>query len=414
MAQTRSALLLTATELARCQRVGARLAAELGAMISRLPVGVRSVRETSNRLKIDRSVYQRILAASRERSDGCQALLRAPGTRGLQQFIAAFERTGGDKSVAVAAKSVVVAVDDLTRELGGSQTQLHSRIQASVALTDGEGQDELALRVRRKRYELDVQLFGVEVESRIALEVFRPLPGDPTKFEFAHVIGSVGVTTHQEGTPFILINRASLSPSLLARASALDGSPLAENESSAILEEFSTMPLPQTTSRGTDQLSVLVVDAELRIGAPPFEVFASRLISPAGEHPAHGQDNTIDMGVSLRYPTRNLLFDTYLHRSMARACTASTALYCQSDSREPFRERWYDRLQNPPHLEVRGPARFEETHPSYPRMAELAGHVFDLLGWDATEFVNHRCHVEYPLSGAQYVTSFDFAKSDAS
>jgi hypothetical protein len=76
-------------------------------------------------------------------------------------------------------------------------------------------------------------------------------------------------------------------------------------------------------------------------------------------------------------------------------------------------QRWLDRLPDRPTLEHLGFGFEQAGSTAYPRMTHLIGHLCNSQGWDPNEFVGHRCQVDFPVWGVQYIMSFDFGGGES-
>jgi hypothetical protein len=392
-----------------CRRVGSRLASELRSLLRAMPDSARTVRGLAAHLGVDRNICQRVVAATKEQEESEQVLVRAPGVRGLRAFLHAAGDHGVDDSLTAAAAAAVEAFEELTSKLAGSQTRLIARIHAAGDRVGG-GLPEAAVEdARRQRHLADIKLMGLSCETRVVLDILRPMPDDERLFEHANVGGWAGVRTFSKGVPFVTFRGVSSETPTESRVMNFDYEPITGNSSGFLLEEFSSSPPPQITTRGSGNSVLEIIDVPLAGGSSPLDFFTGRLVSPAGPHPAyHSDERSLIRNVMARYPTQRLFLDIYLHRSMASASLPFVGCYMQSLYAGPIKDRWYDRMPHSPKLEVLGLGLDRAGSEWHPRQAALTRHVFDRLDWPAGEFVGYRCEVSYPLSSTDYAMWFEF------
>lgn len=401
--------LLTPQELSRCDRVGTRLQAELESVLAALPTEVSTVRAIEAHLGINRNVCQRIKACVGKRRDARGALLLAPGVAGLKSFVQAFLDHGGEPSIAAAASSAIHLFEELIRELGGSQTKLNARVKLVGNSAKEPPTESSILQARRTRFEADIQLLGIGVGTNVILDVFRPLPDDPSQVEHVFVIGYHGVRTFYDGMPIVNLMLLGSGPESKTRVFTLDGEPLGENPTGVVVEEFSSKPLPEVTTRGSGKRSLLVFDPDTDPSAPPFDLVFARHMSPAGTNPVLEAEPLLVRTITMRYPARRLVNDVWLHKSMAESCQASGDVLFKSNTSRERRERWYDSLPHGPKVHAFAVGELPPKLPDLAGQEALAIHVFKQLGWDMADFGCFRMQVEYPLTGPEYGVVFDFS-----
>jgi hypothetical protein len=191
----------------------------------------------------------------------------------------------------------------------------------------------------------------------------------------------------------------------------------------SIVPDFSSTPPPQLTVRR--QPGRVTVLTETTPGVKSDVVLARRFSEirhPALDDPAQQFCWMLSEG-----PSHNLVMQVFMHRSMARASIPSADAYFvgsrgivggmqQNERGETYVElpafRWFDRLPDGPRLEQLGTGLEHASHACYPRLGELSDELFRRHDWDPAEFVGVRCHVRYPVWGAQYLIAFDFSRDD--
>jgi hypothetical protein len=405
---------LSGEDAALAEQVGARLRSNLSTLIRAMESEARSVREMAEYLGIDRNLCQRVASAAKVDGDAREVLMRAPGTRGLSIFVEAFRAKGDPVGHAEPAQAAVEAFESLIHGLAGSQTKLVARLKASLRnVSEPIPADEAAL-ARRTRFEADVQLMGISARTHSVLDVYRPMahdPADPSQalFEGFQASAWERIRSHHRGVPFIQRMIVNPNDGTAVRPSTIDREPHAAHPSGYFLAPFCSDPLPTYTQKGGGESTTGIFDLDLEPGGPALDLGSGRLLSPAGTLPALTSDPVILRRVTPRYPTRCLILDVLLHRSLASSSVASLGAYIPVTSRSlALHERWFDRVPNPPRLEVYDPASGGASSPVWSRQAEFVLYTLERLGWSPAEFVGYRCEVQHPLIGVAYILNFDF------
>ncbi|MHC5114432.1 MAG: hypothetical protein ACYTGP_08405 [Planctomycetota bacterium] len=389
-------------------------------------------------LGVTKPICQRLLRSTRHPGDPLEALSFLPGVRGLRQVVQAAEDRGCDPAAVAAAAAAVDRYEVLIHEHGGSQTRLlasleEARTAPAAAPAEVTGDDAM-LEARRRAFEGLRYVTGRSFQTHVAVFAYRPCDDDPDLLDCMTAMGMIGVERLAHSLPICPMNRFSFSTRDDADApgdttnshlEGLGGEPVATGAPVSVLAEFCSKPLPAVVAREHQgQLSVLVdPDSATQ---DPFDVMLGTCFSGV-RHPALGELKMQDCSLVSEGPSRNLVMAVHLHRSLAQASIPSLACYALGN-RGPIAapdagehgpspanlaaQRWFDRLPDRPRLEHMGIGLEQTGSAFYPRITELVGHLLDAQGWDADEFVGHRCQVEYPVWGAQYLMSFDFRDSE--
>jgi hypothetical protein len=404
----------------RADRVARRLHGELRGLIRRLPEPDRGASALARILGVDRTTCQRVVSAVEKPFPGPVVLSQVPGVRGLQQFIDGMRTIEHDASAVDSAEAAVESFAELIQDLGGSQTRLVKRL-ASVGVVEKPGGplEEAASEadIRRRLFDCGVQLCGQYSQVSIATFVFRPTPGAPTRIDMAQLRGFIGHRMRPDAMPFSV--QWWVDPDDADRDPreegfrTLDRTPIRGRSQGVLLEEFSSHPAPAVTSRGPSDQRVMLIDPASAARHEKFDVVTAGLLEGAQVHPAHDAPPMHEVWMLGRFPTRTLIFDVLLHRSMARACIPGVGRYVISPAlNESMERRWLDRFPGGPRLQILEPGITGLAHRAYPRYPEAMGVLFDRIGWDPGDYITHRCEVDFPQWGAGYCMSFDYAREE--
>lgn len=395
---------LSPTERVAAIEVARRVRLDLRALLDALPERDRGASAMSRALGIDRNTCQRLVAATARGDADERTLVQLPGIQGLRQFINAARdrvRVEGVVDMSTSATHSVDRLEALIEKLAGSQRRLRQRLEASVDLSIGESaapSDDLA--ARKALFRAAAAVVGRWSESQVTLSMIRPAKGDPSRTESLIVRGHVGHVSRSSAVPLEI--GFAVDPRLNC------GTRSGENES-PLLEAFCSRPTPQISSRTVDGRRVHAIDpAETARVGPCDIVLMDALRSdmhPATRRPALGEVWSL-----VTFPVQKFVFDVYVHRDIDELCSASIEQHLWSPQimMQGF-WRWSTRFPGGPKLGVLGQGISAAQTSAYARHAELTRHCFDLVGWEANEFVGYRCEVAFPSWRAGFCMLFDFA-----
>ncbi|MCW5754750.1 MAG: hypothetical protein KIT24_08615 [Phycisphaeraceae bacterium] len=268
---------------------------------------------------------------------------------------------------------------------------------------------EQDLRLRRRLFADAVDLMGKQMDLLLSISVVRPLPDDATRIERGGVTGFIGQQTRPGATP-IAATIAHSSDSGEGGSTRYAG--LRGPNPGALLEGFSTMPLPTVMSRGPQGGLVHIIDPAATQGENSVDVVLGHRMAPVS-HPATHDTPVLNLVTRIRTPTRRLLFDVYLHRSLALSSVPLLAAYMSLPSPGvDTTPRWHERLPVSVDLRVLGPGMDASDSDAWPRHRELTQHLFQSLEWPFDAFIGYRCDVTFPVSSATYMMTFDFSPAD--
>ncbi len=362
----------------------------------------------SRHLEVVRNTCQRIVSALQE-APGPGTVTLLPGVKGLRQFIEGLHGCGFDASETDAAAVAVDGFEQLIQELAGSHARLCGRIEVSgVAEEDVVALGEVE--ARSALYQSAAQVTGRSAEVNVSLYVFRPSPESPGMMERASAFGLIGNWVRPGGMPLVISSGETESTADESEATLLDRAPAKGRTPEALLSEFTTMPLPTVTSRGTARGNLLqIVDPNVSAEGRLVDVVtATRSIHP--EVQSDTGRRTLDHIWSLvNCPSKHHVFDVYLHRDMERLYRPSADVQQWNPGLSIAEgDRWATRLPVDLKLQLLGTGALGTRCEAYPRMSELTQTLLDRVGWDAAEFVGFRCEVAWPVWRSGICMSFEY------
>lgn len=411
---------LTESEHAIAEQLSRRLHSELRGAVALLPLAERGASAMSRWLSIDRATCQRIVGAISRPDATSETLVQLPGVEGLRQFANAMAERYTDPVAVERLAAVRAAIDrfeSVLAELGGSQRRLKERLDA------GKGPDSQDFiqgpdseKAREALFRAAVGVMGRWSALTVSVGMIRPLPDDPLRTDSVRVLGSLGHRWREPCIPLEVGRTASLRPTEPGEArplfATLDGVPILGATPGVILDQFCSNPAPQIIAREIGRRIVNVIDTPEH-AEQPLDIFTGTRTVVPDKHPATLDPAIGEVWALQHIPARHLVFDTYLHRDIARRCIPSLEAHLwRPDVTGHAAARWSTRLPGGPRLEVLGSGLAGTRTQIYPRMGELLEHVYSRIGWDPEEFIGYRCEVSYPLWRAGYCMLFDFTGNE--
>ena len=257
--------------------------------------------------------------------------------------------------------------------------------------------------------------------ARVELRFIRPIPDDASRLEVLLAFVYVAVESLDGALPLVRSrsNRAGTASSVRddhadpcrPLGPGVTGDVLLTEFCSDPLRDISAHPKPIVASRNTRSRYVRVFNPD---GAAdePFDMAIANLRSPVCPHPATLDPPTYGDNTTIRFPTRHLLIDTYLEKSLAASSLPAARVLRTGEAQytEPsLDDCWYDALFIEPTLVHLGRGVGLRPSPVYDRVRELSTHVVRAARWDDTDFIGYRLEVDYPFWQTAYCTEFEFA-----
>jgi hypothetical protein len=406
---------LSPEEVRRGERVAARLHTDLGRIVAQFPPHAAGGSAMARYLDIVRNTCQRVITALSDAEPSIHTLAKLPGVKGLEQFLEAARGRGVDGPAIEVAESAVRDFEAFVEESGRSHSGLIARIEAPSATTIDDPADS-----EEARAELvagAARVTGRLVDATVSTYIFAPDREDPGRLHQVLATALIGNTVTPGAMPVVLTSgQTSEWDDTVERSTTfLDESPVRGSTPQAILEPFTTHPLPTVTTRGEPGNLIHVIDPRGLDGRATFDVVTClRSVHPIRD-PETGKPTLDEVWTLVNAPTRRLVQDVFLHADMERDYRPSMdALMWYPNLSVPGGDKWVARFPAQPRLELLGPGLDRIATSAYARRAELARYLFDRVGWSPDEFVGYRCEVAYPIWRAGYCMTFSYIGPDAS
>lgn len=396
---------LSPDERERATRVALRLHGDLRRLVQALPEGVRGGSALARHLGIARNTCQRICHAIQEPEADLETLIRLPGVRGLEQFLERVRRKGAPGEAVDLGEASVAQFARLVDELAGSHAKLIDRLEVSTR-PDEDDQAE-ALRKRMDLYAAAVGVTGRRGRTAVCLNIFHEVDD---LLERIAVDGMVGSVVRPGGMPMAILGGDTLrAEGERSDIRLLDDAPARGRTPAAILEEFSTTPLPEVTGRGAHGELLQVIDPDRLEGETEFDLMIARRMTGPARDADTGAFALEQSWYLVNCPSRSLVFDVYLHEKLERKVRpAVDAMMWYPHLSVPGSDRWISRFPGQGvKLQLLGRGVGSAGTPTWDRHAELSRWIFDRVGLPDREFFGFRCEVDYPIWRAGYCITFE-------
>lgn len=376
--------------------------------------------QMSRELRVNRTVCHRLMSGLEAGKDDLGMLTAFPGVQGLRQCVRAMERHGADRSRAASAEAAVEQYAQVVSDLAGSHARLTARIGLSAGGAGGATASS-APRAGRKRlmreqmFEAASGLMGRRIEARCGISMLRPSPTNPSELEYVHVRYYAGHEASADATPLVvaasIVSVVEGSESTTSGYCTLDRVPVDARAQNAIITPFTSDPLPLVTARDLSGRLTHVIDPKPEASRRPLDIAVGYMVPSLCAIPSSQDIPILLEAMHMREPAAAMVFDVFLHSSLAAGCRPSIDVYVGRNSGLcDVIDRWYDHVEGAPILKLLGPGLANTGSPLVPRLQELVEHVFTRLGWDASEFLGYRCEEQYPMWACDYVMAFDYRR----
>lgn len=375
----------------------------LRALLADLPPEVQTASGLSRASGVERTTCQRVVSAVISPYPGLGLLEALPGPRGLRTLLEAIEAAGFVLSEGRRLAECIARLDADIRRLGGSRSGLLRRI-AGVPGRAARSPGKEDGSTRQRLFEASAELTGRWSSLWLASHVYSPGPS-PDRLIQSRVHGLLGHHARPDAVPLTF---HVFSTEVISDKPDEVGvyRPLVRGEPDAILRGFSTQPLPVVRSKEPGEHVVQTIEREPGASqAEPIDLlFGLRGLMT---HPATRPNTLEEVWALVNFPVRRMLFDVFLHRSLARQCLPGLDQHLwRPDFSTQVGERWQTRFAGPVRLELLAPGSADtDAHERYP---ELLGLMFEADGLNPAEYVGYRCDVAYPAWRTGYRMSFDF------
>lgn len=362
------------------------------------PIERRSASQLARELDVDRTTCQRLVSLATNRFDPGAMLESMPGPRALRSLIDA-TRALSDRpptdDVLAGLRSAVDSFDEFLRESAGSISSLKRRIAASPAVPIDADDDQ----AREALFNAAACLTGRHANATASVGLYDDIDVNENELRHIRVTANQGLVARPDAVPMLL--------------EAFDGSGQAREDkwqrTPALVRELTSadwrpVKLPQTASF-TGQ-AVEIAHSETPSDVVMYTAF------PVPE-PLTITPPTEESWFLINCPTRALVFDLYLHESVARRCTVSldVHLWRANFANDPH-GHWHTRMPHAPSSINLG-RNADPACDLHPNHVELTRDLFTRASADPRDYIGFRCLQPFPIWRVGYRFLLDFGSLTA-
>ena len=385
-----------------CRESVGRLQAALIALYDSVGADPTCPQDVSRAFRLNKTLTWNI-AKLLEAPDGLAAVPHVPGTASIEKVLRATSDRGASKD---AQSQVREAARDFERMI-----EVHVGDRATLDLIiDGLGSNgNPGLELSRKRAFLgNSGIYGVQAKTNMTSVFLAPNRDDPDQIDMVMLRGYVGLRRLRPAVRLPIFRLRQWSKEGQAIGSQ-KWEPIEPGASDPFLSEFNRDELPEIQAvecaEGTDY--VLQPGPIGNRGA--FDLFFCDMLRAGACRYQTPEDKTGEFGLTLTVPTEQVVFDLIAHRDIAYALDAQAMVYAYFFAAGQHEGDWDDASRLPIRqqpVEIAGSPPAVAT-PLVPRYADIHQHIYDRLGWSASEFRGVRYSMKYMPLGASVVLRFD-------
>lgn len=349
-------------------------------------------------LGLDKTLAWRVSRFS-DATDPLKAVKLIPGTNGLAIVLKAAREHGASDERVHAVHTADQALREFIQHHAGDQRSFEAMLAA-------EGRDhKVELEERRAYYRSGSAIWGVRAKAQFLSLCLRPSSTNSERVDMLQMGGFIGLErlrpdvpwiirrlwkTDTEGTAETDFRREPLYPLASAGKSTL-----------AVMPEFCTQPLPQidqvTGPNGGiyDEIAPGSIGKRGAVTCVTGEIYHSVLpLNWSQENPAGHYHLT------LRTPVEIVVFDIYLHKSMAHFSDYEYSICGLLEDRlgiSPGNPQGSPLYKAVPALKLGSPPVTKNTQ--IPNYSTMLAKAVDVAGWGTiNDFRGYRCKIEYPAT----------------
>ncbi|GJM19111.1 MAG: hypothetical protein DHS20C14_13240 [Phycisphaeraceae bacterium] len=336
-------------------------------------------------------------------TDGLGAVPHVPGIASIEKILHATRSRG-------ASANAISKVRDAARDFE-QMIEIHVGDRATLDLViDGlgaNGSDPLELS-RKRAFLGNSGIYGVQTRTNLVSVVVAPNADDSDQLDISMLRGFVGLRRLRSSARLPILRFRQWSGGGQPIGS-WTWQPIEEGADSPLLRSFSSAELPEISSEQTPGgMDYILEPGSIGNRGAIDCFFADMLRKAAGRYRTPG-DSTGEFGVTITVPTEHLIFDLFVHESLAPLLDAEAIVYAYQFTQGHREGNWdessrlpLDRAPKP--IAGHPPAIATPLVPKYNRIAE---YVCDRVGHPWSAFRGVRLDLKYPPLGASAVMRFE-------
>ncbi len=385
-------------------RIGSQLSRCVMQLLAALPDGTKRPAGLSRVLGINKDLSSKLLIASGKR-DPLAAAYYMPGPEALRKVLSAAMERDVDQAILDELNDAVQNFESLVRDEVGGRTSLDAMISAWLP----EARTRFEMANRQGAYKAMSNIKGLTTD--VTLHAVLVHPSEQSRpHDLVTLLGCVGLRRIRPGVPIRISTGMGSPGSETQQPLTLDGKPMDAFSADSLLADFCSQPLPPIEFHKQGAFVKYVVASDrLGLGSSAdlfFAEYASGFLDQYNPSPGLCASHSADIEI----PTRELLFDVFLHRDVwpgvePELNTYDTALYGEVNVND--RSRDIDRLDLLESIQPLGTGISACRVASIPQYVNMLRFVCKRRGWDPDAFRGFRCHTHYPVYGSQLIMAFD-------
>jgi hypothetical protein len=246
---------------------------------------------------------------------------------------------------------------------------------------------------------------GAVIETEYGVSGIRPSVHFPGLWQNILVTAYAGVRCLRDGVTLTLQRTVtgSVAGELLREVTSRSLAELTEGRE-GLMTRFGSGPTPRFSRREAGGEERECIDLVADQG--PVDIVTGVVRDNIDTTPTpHGM--CWGQGVRIRYPTRRLIFDHYVHRSLDERwiATGNCFWWTPTLTAHPLTD-WHERILVPVRVERDESGRLAPPVQEWDRAVELNRVVLSAVGWNARDLIRYRVWVERPVWGSMVYLSF--------
>jgi len=394
---------LTGSERTELDRALRRLQVSFQEFWSAWPISRRNPSQMSRELNIDRTTCQRLSTIARARYEPATILESLPGPRALRALLDAAEQADSPapEGVLTAFRSAIDSFDEFLLTSGGSLSKLKRRLAAprSAPVFTDSPDDHADSDPQQALYNAARQINKKHALTSTSITLYDKVGVADDEIRCITLSGVHSFAAAPDAVPTVIESFAEAPSNTTGSNTATDDG---WQRSPLLLEEFTSADRKMIQVRTAQDFNSQALEIERSNHPSDFYLYASYPLP----------ENNGETWFMLNIPTETLIFDLYLHKSVARRCLVSIDIHLwhPSFANDPH-SKWYTRMPQTPGLIQLGEGITKSASPFNPRQTELTVELFKRADANPDDYVGFRCEERFPIWRTGYHYELDFGDS---
>lgn len=379
------------------ERVLGRLSRSLGRMIAAVPGSIQNASELQHALGLDRALSWQVFRVGTA-PDPVEAGADLPRAYPMTKALKAAAARGVPQEIITEARAAYEDYELLVAEHAGERASFDSMIRGLRRTAS-----QVTLKERRSTFRGNRAIWGMHADAVYMCMISHDSGGKQQ--DNLVILGHVGMRKlRPEGElcaahRWLSANANEAGPGGFGKRTPL------ESRSSAVVEAFSTQPLPPLKMQ---ELEPGVVEMALELETIGNAGAITYFVRNIARGVSAGPEPWSRMGHTVRMPAETLVMDMLVPAGHYDATTAHAATY--GNLRRPDRAHQHrdeDRIPVGESVMYLGQVIDRLQTPLIPRCPEMIDHLLREQGWHEDRYDIFRCIVKYPILHAAVALRVD-------